>query len=307
MNVLKESLLGNCISAIQLKQMLELFKYLIQICISLKDSDWSSPLFAFICLGQLTKNQLISLSEFSASISKGKFMLRSFSLVLFQESMQSEEEFLQFVNDYPESSPTVMSRLISFSGAVRVALSKEMKAVDEEKVHVLRDDPSLGVELMIEGARFHFNEFLVAVQRMMRTLEEEINGLLYGCDTAHTLSLLDRIGSETILENSVGFDFVVNVLGVGLPRLLVHFSKIHSIREWKELERYQFLSRSSMILKQLLVLMHITGGAPPRSTEILYLQFTNSQSLARSFYIHQGCISLLYVYNKTQNYPPILA
>jgi len=292
----------------QLDRYLDLFREIIQTQFPLKGSDWMALPFSFICLKEISRNQVLSPADFTTAISHAKFMLRSAALVLVER--ESDEEkilfLLEYLNDYPHTNPTTMSRLVAFSGLMRQTVAAQKNSSMIEKVHVISEHSTNGIELMIENARFHMNSFTSAIHGMVEKLKNAIADLLYGCSTVDIAEMLQKIGSETIIDQRIGICFVQHILKARVnvvPKLLIHFSKINSIREWKDLDRYLFLEKASSILKLLLVLFHITGGAPPRGTEVLQLRLSNDQFMARSFYVHQGSISILYVYNKTGDRP----
>lgn len=61
----------------------------------------------------------------------------------------------------------------------------------------------------------------------------------------------------------------------------------------------EFLNACNEANELILVLCHVTGGAPARSTELEQYKLRNSETAVRNLFVQQGLVMLLSKYNKT--------
>ncbi len=94
--------------------------------------------------------------------------------------------------------------------------------------------------------------------------------------------LLNKILKTSILRESfiIGYSSIEQTINWNINRLRSYFIKIRLFKE------------------QLLVLIHLTSGAPARGTELLSIKYRNSDREGRGLFIEDGLISLVTSYHK---------
>lgn len=70
---------------------------------------------------------------------------------------------------------------------------------------------------------------------------------------------------------------------------------------WNHQVLQQYLNIHEIFLEDLLILCLMLGGQPPRGTEILTVQFKNTQSLRRNIFLVGGVMALVTTYHKGQS------
>ena len=171
------------------------------------------------------------------------------------------------------------------------------------------DGPN-GFDVSIKQARFTDKAFRNAILKLIRITKDKMEELTHGYDLSLFNSLIQSIGSETRLDDKVGVTLNDTLYGIPSsflstsekPILLHYFSKIEGIRLWSHLDIQTYLEESDHLMELLLVAIHLTGGAPPRSTELVKIALQNSKQVRRSIRISDGMVAIVLVYNKTSSF-----
>jgi hypothetical protein len=72
--------------------------------------------------------------------------------------------------------------------------------------------------------------------------------------------------------------------------------------QWKKKAVQAYFDKVDAFLERLLLLIHMTGGQPPRGTELIGLQHNNTtQGQHRGVFVKEGLISTVASYHKGYN------
>lgn len=69
---------------------------------------------------------------------------------------------------------------------------------------------------------------------------------------------------------------------------------------WAEQACKAYLTREKQFLRQLMVVMHFTGGQPARSPKLGTIKLQNSATSSRNIFIINGRVAVVTTYNKSQ-------
>ena len=69
---------------------------------------------------------------------------------------------------------------------------------------------------------------------------------------------------------------------------------------WKSKAVRHYLDQNDKLLKQLGLILHLTGGQAPRSTELFSIECENGPTTSRGIYIHDGALCYVTRHSKSR-------
>uniref|UniRef100_A0A060TDG4 ARAD1D00132p n=1 Tax=Blastobotrys adeninivorans TaxID=409370 RepID=A0A060TDG4_BLAAD len=168
-----------------------------------------------------------------------------------------------------------------------------------------------GQTVVINGQRLGMIQFKEMVHRINRKAHEQLAKLLY----RHSCHELPKIPWDDLHDNAsnvtVDWNFLKDhrtesVLKKKLGQSPVRWI-LGNLTEQQTTELYtpgamtQYIGQVEAFLATMLVLVHLSGGQPPRSTELLTIGHANGHGLSRGVYIMEGMVAMVTQYNKSVN------
>jgi hypothetical protein len=71
-------------------------------------------------------------------------------------------------------------------------------------------------------------------------------------------------------------------------------------KKWCQLRCQTYLARVDVLIKQILVCVHSTGGLPGRGTEVTTIKWCNTRQVMRNIFVYDGRLITVIEYNKTR-------
>ncbi len=295
--------------------MLALFESVICVEYFYSDSDWTSHFFSFIVLKcarfvvnykynpncNYSYDKVITVDDLGHKISEMKFLCKTFfgiRLIDFEKSVTARnikdpkifnnmvrQEIISFLG---ESNPTPYSRLLTLSGLLTTL--HDPNSEEEKVLVVVGSDPGL-IEVQVHQSRFNKPKLLLFIKQLVQSVKSSLKALTFNYPTQNLTHLLNMIGSEQVYNRDIGNNFNNVFPTLVQPLLANYIAKNCPLDTFQTvLEMKLYLQEADSMLINILVLMHVTCGAPPRATELLTLSMENRQGLLRSIHVENGTI-----------------
>jgi hypothetical protein len=164
----------------------------------------------------------------------------------------------------------------------------------EQKVSIIKENT---LDVLIGPARFEKAQLDVFIEKLYMDSTQKLESLIYNYPLEKISSLLHLIGSERIYQSSLGYSFLdvfTQQLKVISPNerpeclLANHIASTNPTVMSTGVEIKTYLLKCDELLMQLLVLIHVFGGAPPRATELLTISLENTHGALRNVYVENG-------------------
>jgi hypothetical protein len=191
-----------------------------------------------------------------------------------------------------KTTPTPYSRLLNLSGL----LTSLQEVPQEQQISIINEET---IDVLIGSSRFCKMDLVSFIQKLYLDTKKKLESLLFAFPLEKLSNVLDHIGSERLHNSAIGFSFLEvfkNQINVVFPEwnyhslLAQHISNTNPISFSTKLEMKTYLFKCNDLLLQLLVLIHVFGGAPPRATELLSVSIENRKGASRNVYVENGTL-----------------
>ena len=168
--------------------------------------------------------------------------------------------------------PSLKSFILELLGTMRAILYKDLLFTDPEIAELSLDPPSIDL--------YSLKDDILNSEIDFNFLRDPRNSDILALESNY---LLKRIFDVSILRE----------------RFIISYSAIDNNIEWNINRLREYFIKIRRFKERLLVLIHLTSGAPARGTELLTIRYRNSTiGGGRNLYLEDGLVSLVTSYHK---------
>lgn len=162
-----------------------------------------------------------------------------------------------------------------------------------------------GQELECMGQRITMTSFKQFGHDCLHRAETAMKGLMFDWDPTHELNDI----KDDLTKSQCGYSFIQHPDNrlERLHRLLLRRSwssevenPLQKHQRWCPIACKQYVEREETFLKDLMLLLHLTGGQPARGPELSTIRVCNGTSSMRNVFIANGSIFFVIEYHKAR-------
>lgn len=274
--------------------------------VTFKQKDDAFALYQFLLFSSiLTNGNRLRLGAISSNIAILKYLLRGIMLVNIVDNDMDHETFSdrKLQNFLVELKPTPFNMLCQEGGSIAAGIS------DQEKLpRIYFPEGEQGQRLyhviIWDGMRLSMNDLIFFCDKMQNLCSVQCDQLLLNFN-----DVPDLCGMKDSMHNTTkGFWFGAEIEKGMNEKFLNHLYNNSNLR------RYWFSTNGKVMmsagrryltdmhnfLSHLLVLIHVSSGAPPRATETVRCLIRNQLTCKRTIFLQDGYICMIQRYSKTR-------
>ncbi|KAG8898158.1 hypothetical protein FRB99_007633, partial [Tulasnella sp. 403] len=273
----------------------------------------SHPLTAFVILSSikpnLSLNAVESISPFLAGI---QFFIRAHvfkAMLNALDADDSEDTSLfdqkdRYIKYVKEQQDTVFSWLQSM---IHLATSCSSQASHLPRFFWGKDQ---GRSFVFDGERIQYNTVCTMIQDAVKDLKNEFNGLYKLFGLTQDLGVDSEVIRDTIDCEGVNYTFTMDprnheatTMAVKAQEMMLNSNIFCQIVDgrvvWKNLTIQKAMDKVEVFATQLLYTLYLTGGQPPRGSELVATLWRNTQGRRRNVVVLDGQLIVVGYLNKT--------